>query len=113
MRLSAAHALTAFDIMPKQLAIVASGNDRASVWQQHAAARERQMSFLERLCLTAVGVHVVERSVHARRKRALAIGRDGETQNAGGQLVIVREGEFHEFTRADRGWVRPVPPRDG
>jgi hypothetical protein len=63
------------------------------------------MLFLEGLSLPALRVHVVKRPVNASRERAIAVGRDGEAKHAGGQLVIVREVEFHP-KKGSEGRVR-------
>ena len=102
MCLNPTRAPAGFHVMPEQLAVVASGNERAPVREQHASAGEGWMLLLERLRFPARGVHIIDRSVRAGRKCAEAVGRDSQAKHAAGQLVIVREGEFHEFTPAAR-----------
>src|SRR6185503_10344702 len=95
MRLHTTRAPAGFRIMPEQLAVIPAGNESAPVREQNASAGERLMLFFERLSFSTLRVHSVERSVGTGSKCAGALGRDGEAKHSGGQLVIVREGEFH------------------
>src|SRR4030095_5180875 len=95
MRLAPAERSSGLEIMPQQPSVVAAGDQRFPIGQNHAPRRKARVRCIESCRLTADNIDLEDLSIHTCGVETLAIGRCGKAENPRWQHDVARLFQLH------------------